>query len=80
MPDATPLNAVVHGAVTRQGYTVEKVYFESLPGHFVTGSLYRPTGRQGRLPAVLLPHGHWEHGRYMETPDTGVQARARDRR
>ena len=69
MPDATPLNAVVHGAVTRQGYTVEKVYFESLPGHFVTGSLYRPTGRQGRLPAVLLPHGHWEHGRYMETPD-----------
>ena len=69
MPEATPLNAVVHGAVTRQGYTVEKVYFESLPGHFVTGSLYRPTGRQGRLPAVLLPHGHWEHGRYMETPD-----------
>ncbi len=69
MPDATPLNAVVHGAVTRQGYTVEKVYFESLPGHFVTGSLYRPTGRKGRLPAVLLPHGHWEHGRYMETPD-----------
>ena len=69
MPEATPLNAVVHGAVTRQGYTVEKVYFESLPGHFVTGSLYRPTGRQGRLPAVLLPHGHWEQGRYMETPD-----------
>ena len=69
MPDATPLNAVVHGAVTRQGYTVEKVYFESMPGHFVTGSLYRPTGRQGRLPAVLLPHGHWEQGRYMETPD-----------
>lgn len=69
MPEATPLNAVVHDAVIRQGYTVEKVYFESLPGHFVTGSLYRPTGRQGRLPAVLLPHGHWEHGRYMETPD-----------
>ena len=69
MPEATPLNAVVHGAVAATGYTVEKVYFESLPGHFVTGSLYRPTGRQGRLPAVLLPHGHWEHGRYMETPD-----------
>jgi hypothetical protein len=69
MPEATPLNAVVHGAVTREGYTVEKVYFESLPGHFVTGSLYRPTGRQGRLPAVLLPHGHWQGGRFYETPD-----------
>jgi hypothetical protein len=57
MPEATPLNAVVHGAITRQGYTVEKVYFESLPGHFVTGSLYRPTGRQGRLPAVLCRTG-----------------------
>ena len=80
MPEATPLNAVVHGAVTRQGYTVEKVFFESLPGHFVTGSLYRPTGRQGRLPAVLLPHGHWERRAIHGNAGQGVQARARDRR
>ena len=69
MPEATPLNAVVHGLVKRDGYTVEKVYFESLPGHFVTGSLYRPAGRQGRVPAVLLPHGHWQDARFYETPD-----------
>ena len=43
-PTRTPLNAVVHGAVAREGYTVERVFFESVPGHFVTGSLYRPTG------------------------------------
>jgi hypothetical protein len=66
MPDSTPLNAVIHGRVARDGYTVDKVYFESLPGHFVTGSLYRPAGRQGRLPAVLLPHGHWPGGRFNE--------------
>src|SRR6478736_2063790 len=41
MPEATPLNAVVHGRVARDGYTVDRVFFESLPGHYVTGSLYR---------------------------------------
>ncbi len=66
MPEATPLNAVVHGRVARDGYTVDRVFFESLPGHFVTGSLYRPAGRAGRLPAVLLPHGHWHDGRFNE--------------
>lgn len=45
------------------GYAVEKVYFESLPGHHVTGNLYRPLGRSGRRPAVLHPHGHAANGR-----------------
>lgn len=67
-PTRTPLNAVVHGPVARDGYVVEKVFFESVPGHFVTGSLYRPTGRSGRLPAVLSPHGHWPEGRFQDVP------------
>ncbi len=58
LPPKTPLNAVIHGRVFRDRYTVEKVFLESFPGHFVTGNLYRPRGRQGRLPAVLSPHGH----------------------
>src|SRR5215831_8121789 len=41
MPEKTPLNAVIHGKIEQPGYTVEKVYFESMPGFFVTGSLYR---------------------------------------
>ncbi len=65
-PTQTPANAVVHGKVDREGYTVEKVYFESFPGHFVTGNLYRPKNRQGKLPAVLCPHGHWENGRFYD--------------
>src|SRR6056297_1926703 len=44
MPEKTPLNAVIHGAVKRDGFRVERVYFESLPGHFVTGLLFRPEG------------------------------------
>lgn len=66
MPERTPLNAVVHGKLAVDDYTIEKVYFESYPGFFVTGNLYRPTGRPGRLPAVLSPHGHFPGGRFQD--------------
>ncbi|HWB07868.1 MAG TPA: acetylxylan esterase [Pirellulales bacterium] len=66
MPGASPVNAVVHGRVDRNEYTVDRVYLESYPGHFVTGSLYRPKGRSGKLPAVLCPHGHWANGRFVD--------------
>jgi dienelactone hydrolase len=65
-PDRTPLNASVRGRIARDGYTIEHVAFESVPGHWVTGNLYRPAGRSGRLPAVLAPHGHWPGGRLQE--------------
>jgi dienelactone hydrolase len=71
MPTKTPDRAAVHGRIERDGYTVEKVILESFPGHFVTGSLYRPTGRSGRLPGVLCPHGHWANGRFY---DAGPEA------
>lgn len=61
MPDKTPLNARIFGRIERDDYTVENVYFESRPGFFVTGNLYRPKGR-GPFPAVLNPHGHWKNG------------------
>ena len=73
-PTRTPLNAVVHGAIARDGYTVERVFFESVPGFFVTGSLYRPTGRTGKLPAVLSPHGHWPGGRFQDVPEAERRA------
>src|SRR5262245_43491627 len=58
MPTKTPLNAVIHGKLERQEYTVEKVYFESAPGFFVTGNLYRPRKITGKVPGVLFAHGH----------------------
>lgn len=74
LPEKTPLNAVVHGKIERDGYTIEKVFFASYPGHYVSGNLYRPTGKTGKLPAVLSPHGHWANGRMYEANDKQAAA------
>ena len=69
MPSKTPLNAVIHGKIERDEYSVEKVYFESAPGFFVTGNLYRPKKAAGKVPAVLFAHGHWKDARLSESGD-----------
>lgn len=59
----------IHGRQAFDGYTIEKLILESLPGHFVTASLYRPltAANDGeRRPAVLYAHGHWNDGRFYE--------------
>src|SRR5207237_1291817 len=66
MPERTPLNAVVHGKIDRDDYTIEKVYFASYPGHYICGNLYRPKGKSGPVPGVLCPHGHWANGRFYD--------------
>ena len=66
MPERPAVKAVVHGKVEREGYTVERVYFESSPGLYVTGSLYRPIDKKGPMPAILCPHGHWAQGRFHD--------------
>ena len=77
MPEKRPLNAQVFGKLERQGYSVEKVLLETLPGFYLGGNLYRPLGQQGPFPGVVSPHGHWavrpagEHG-------AGLRSRAGD--
>jgi len=76
MPEKKRLALIaMHGKIEREGYTVEKVFFESMPGHTVCGNLYRPSsGESGqKYPAVLCPHGHWKNGRLYENSDAGVE-------
>jgi dienelactone hydrolase len=75
MPEKCSLNANMFGRIERDGYTVEKVYFESYPGFYVTGNLYRPAGKVGPFPAVACPHGHWGRGRLENTEDGSVPGR-----
>ena len=73
MPPKAPLNPVIHGKMDRDAYTVEKVYFQSYPGFYVTGNLYRPKMAKIKNPAVLSPHGHWKDGRFYECEKEKVQ-------
>lgn len=68
--DRGPIRADISGRVEREGYSVEKVFFASREGIYVTGSLYRPIGRAGPLPAVAVAHGHWGEGR-LHNDDLG---------
>lgn len=56
--ERTPLNVTVTGTIPREGYRIEKVVFESLPGLHVTALLYLPDAPAGPKPAVLLACGH----------------------
>lgn len=58
-PIITPLR-------TMDGYTVENIAIETLPGIYVCGSLYKPAQAKGKLPLVLNPDGHFPKGRYRE--------------
>jgi hypothetical protein len=78
-PEKTPLKPVIHGKIDRKDYTIEKVFFASVPSHYVSGNLYRPTASRERklpdkLPGVLFAHGHWANGRLFEAPDNDVEA------
>jgi cephalosporin-C deacetylase-like acetyl esterase len=63
LPDYSgPLHARITGRIQAEGYVIEKVIYESLPGYFVTANLYRPS-QPGRYPAVLLQAGHTQEGK-----------------
>ena len=66
MPERSPLNARVTGVITENGFTIEKILFESQPGFHVTANLYRPGGA-GPFPAILHPVGHSENGKSYDS-------------
>lgn len=70
LPKRTPLNPIYTAVRKYDGYTVENVGIETLPGVYLCGSLYKPAKGKGPFPAILCPHGHFnsenrsEYGRY----------------
>lgn len=75
LPERTPLHPQVFGRLERQGYSVEKVLLETMPGFYLGGNLYRPTAKSGKFPGVASPHGHWDYGRIENTPTVSVPGR-----
>ena len=57
-PARTDLKPRITGVLRKDGFRVEKVLFESMPGYPVTGALFIPEGHRGRGPAILKVIGH----------------------
>lgn len=57
-PEKTPLNAKTLNIVKKPGYTMENIVYESLPGFYVTASLFIPDKTQKKAPAILFCSGH----------------------
>ena len=72
---AAPATAPVITPLRRfDGYTVQNIAIEILPGVWVNGSLYKPINYKGRIPVILNPDGHWEKQRYR--PDCQLRCAA----
>jgi len=62
---------IINNSHKEDGYIVENVAFESFPGFYVTGNIYKPLNPGKKNAAILSPHGHWPNRRF----NAEVQAR-----
>ena len=72
-PTMAPLTPEYGQKVVFEDYTVQAVRIQSLPGFYVTGSLYRPRNLQSPAPGILCPHGHWSNGRFYDAGEKEVR-------
>jgi dienelactone hydrolase len=68
LPAKPTSKPIIHSRREMDGYSIENVAFESMPGIYVTGNLYKPLKKQKSYAGILAPHGHGEnpHGRFRE--------------
>jgi pimeloyl-ACP methyl ester carboxylesterase len=59
----TPLNARIRGKIAMDGFHIEKLIFESLPGVYVTALVYVPEDGKATHPGILVPAGHSTNGK-----------------
>ncbi len=62
-PDSKP---ILSNKRNMNGYIIENIAIETLPGLYVCGSLYRPIDENNKIPIILCPNGHFKDGRYRE--------------
>ena len=57
-PRKEALNPEITGITQKEGYRIEKIIYESVPGFYETGCLYIPDKINGKAPAILNVFGH----------------------
>lgn len=58
LPQRTPLQATKTGDLAGEGWRVEKMHYQAVPGLYVTANLYLPAKVEKPLPAILYVCGH----------------------
>lgn len=64
LPPSPESQPILVNKRTRDGYTIENIALETLPGLYVCGSIYKPIKYTNKLPVILCPNGHFGGGRY----------------
>ncbi|HEY2820259.1 MAG TPA: acetylxylan esterase [Candidatus Acidoferrum sp.] len=59
----TDLHARITGKIQMEGFSIEKLIYESFPGVYVTALVYVPDDHSTKHPAVLVPAGHATNGK-----------------
>jgi len=57
-PEKTPLHPQITGTIQKEGYRIDKIVYEAMPGYYVTGCLYVPDHIKKKAPAILHVIGH----------------------
>jgi cephalosporin-C deacetylase-like acetyl esterase len=59
LPDhSSPVPVTEFGSVPGDGFRIEKIAYESLPGFFVTANVFVPASGSGPFPAIIETPGH----------------------
>ncbi|HLZ43112.1 MAG TPA: acetylxylan esterase [Candidatus Sulfotelmatobacter sp.] len=61
--ERTPLHPRITGKIQMDGFRIEKLIFESLPGIYVSALVYVPQDGNEKHPGILVPAGHAENGK-----------------
>ncbi|WP_426061777.1 alpha/beta hydrolase family protein [Hymenobacter sp. B1770] len=77
MPPRPASKPIISNKRQFDGYSVENVALETMPGLFVAGSLYRPLKARGKVPVIISPDGHFGNGRYRADAQYRCAALAR---
>ena len=76
LPVRQRMDRVTSAKIIKNGYTIENVGIEISPGYWLTGNLYRPVGRSGRVPAIAHAIGHFKKEGWLTRTQREMQARA----
>lgn len=74
--DVTKKKAILSKVRKYDGYTVQNICIETLPGEHVFGSIYTPT-KKGKHALIICPGGHFYDGRYRKDQQSRMGTLAR---